>query len=141
LEWLGDCISRGAIPRKPWPTRICQIAISLITVAANGLTNSSVGEAMFSVMTVTDLSTAESAFLVLLHARLQPRIVAAELVRALRSKTKNTGQQSHEVEIIQADAWLAICALSKSLDTEDNTSLEVWSRAIKRTEEWRNILD
>ena len=92
-------------------------------------------------MTVMDVSTAESAFLILLDARLRPRAAAAELVRALRSKTKNTGQQCHEAEIVQADAWLAICALSRSLDTEDETCPEVWSRAIKRTEEWRNLLD
>jgi hypothetical protein len=40
----------------------------------------------------------------------------------------------------QAEAWLAICALSKSLDTEPETDPEIWSRAISRTEEWRNIL-
>jgi hypothetical protein len=41
---------------------------------------------------------------------------------------------------MQADAWLAIFALCKSLDTELETTSEVWSRAISRTEEWRNIL-
>jgi hypothetical protein len=49
--------------------------------------------------------------------------------------------RSDEVEIVQADAWLAICALSKSLDTDNETSPEVWSRAISRTEGWRNLLD
>jgi hypothetical protein len=113
----------------------------LITVAANGLRDFSFVGVMFAVMTVIDLLTAESALLVLLDARLRPRAVAAELVRALRNKTKNGGDQSIEVEIVQADAWLAICALSRSLDTEVETSPEVWSRAIKRTEEWRNFLD
>ena len=42
--------------------------------------------------------------------------------------------------IAQAEAWLAICALSKSLDTEPETDPEIWSRAISSTEEWRNIL-
>ena len=90
---------------------------------------------------VADLSTAESAYLTLLDARSVPGAAAAELVRALRTKTQNRGKQSHEVEIVQADAWLAICALSKSLDTDYETSPEVWSRAISRTEEWRNLLD
>jgi len=90
---------------------------------------------------VVDLSTAEMAYLVLLEARQMPRAAAGDLVRALRTKTRNNGNQSREVEIVQADAWLAICALSKSLDTEDETSPEVWSRAISRTEEWRNLLD
>ena len=41
---------------------------------------------------------------------------------------------------VQAEAWLAICALSESLDTEPETDGEIWSRAIRRTEESRNIL-
>jgi hypothetical protein len=41
---------------------------------------------------------------------------------------------------MQANAWLAICALCKTLDTDLETTFEVWSRAISRTEEWRNIL-
>jgi hypothetical protein len=90
---------------------------------------------------VVDLSTAESAYVTLLEAKDKPRAVAADLVRALRSKTQNSGKQLHEVEIVQADAWLAICALSKSLDTDYETTSEVWSRAISRTEEWRNLLD
>ena len=88
-----------------------------------------------------DLSTVESSYLALLDARNKPREAAADLVRALRTKTRNNGNQSREVEIVQADAWLAICALSKGLDTDDETSPEVWSRAISRTEEWRNLLD
>jgi hypothetical protein len=90
---------------------------------------------------VVDLSTAEMAYLALLEARQMPRAAAGDLVRALRTKTRNNGNQSREVEIVQADAWLAICALSKSLDTDHETSPEVWSRAISRTEEWRNLLD
>jgi hypothetical protein len=92
---------------------------------------------------VADLSTAEGAFATLLDARDKPRAAAADLVRALKTKTRNSGNQSHEAEIEQADAWLAICALSKSLDAdnETETSPEVWSRAISRTEEWRNFLD
>jgi hypothetical protein len=92
---------------------------------------------------VVDLSTAESAYVALLKARLMPRTAAADLVRGLKTKTKNSGNQSHEAEIVQADAWLAICALSKSLDAdnETETSPEVWSHAISRTEEWRNLLD
>jgi hypothetical protein len=92
-------------------------------------------------MTDVDLSTAESAYVTLLDARHKPRRDAADLVRALRTETQNRGGQSHEVEMVQADAWLAICALSKSLDTDYETTSEVWSRAISRTEEWRNLLD
>ncbi|MEO6783467.1 MAG: hypothetical protein ABI407_18460 [Bradyrhizobium sp.] len=88
-----------------------------------------------------DLSLAESAYLTLLDAQHKPSLAAADLVRALKTKTKNSGIQSHEVEIAQADAWLAICALSKSLDSDYGTTSEVWSRAISRTEEWRNLLD
>jgi hypothetical protein len=40
---------------------------------------------------VVDLSTAESAYLTLLEAKDKPRAVAADLVRALRSKTQNSG--------------------------------------------------
>jgi len=54
----------------------------------------------------------------------------------LRTETQNDGARSHEIEIAQADAWLAICALSKSLDTELETNAKVWSRAISRTEAW-----
>jgi hypothetical protein len=96
---------------------------------------------VFGMTDVVDLSTAESAYLALLDARDKPRAAAADLVRALKTKTRNSGNQSHEAEIVQADAWLAICALSKSLDTDYETSPEVWSRAISRTEEWRNLLD
>jgi hypothetical protein len=71
---------------------------------------------------------------------LKPRNVAADLVRPLRTETQNEIGRPHEIEIAQAEAWLAICALSKSLDTEPETDPEIWSRAISRTEEWRNIL-
>ena len=84
-----------------------------------------------------DLSLAESAYLALLDAQHRPSVVATDLVRALKIKTKNSGNQSHEIEIAQADAWLAICALSKSLDSDYETAPDVWSRAISRTEEWR----
>jgi len=77
----------------------------------------------------------------LLNAHHKPITAAADLVRALKSKTQNSGNQSHEVEMAQADAWLAICALSKSLDSDRETAPEVWARAISRTEEWRNLLD
>jgi hypothetical protein len=92
-------------------------------------------------MAGVDLSIAENSYVTLLDAREKPREAAADLVRALRTKTKNSGKQPHKVEIVHADAWLAICALSKSLDTDYETSSEAWSRAISRTEEWRNILD
>jgi hypothetical protein len=92
-------------------------------------------------MADADLSTAEKSYVTLLDAREKPREAAAVLIRALRTKTKNSGKQPHEVEIAQADAWLAICALSKNLDTDYETSSEAWSRAISRTEEWRNLLD
>jgi len=95
---------------------------------------------VFDTTDVVDLSTAEGAFATLLDARDKPRAAAADLVRALKTKTRNSGNQSHEIEIVQADAWLAICALSKNLDTDYETSPEVWSRAISRTEEWRNLL-
>ena len=90
---------------------------------------------------VVDLSVAESAYLTLLEAQQKPRPAAADLVRALKSKTRNTGTQPREIELVQADAWLAICALSKSLDGNDEIAPDVWSRAISRTEEWRNRLD
>jgi hypothetical protein len=88
-----------------------------------------------------DLSLAESAYLTLLDAQHKPIAAAADLVRALKSKTQNSGNQFHEIEMAQADAWLAICALSKSLDSDHETAPEVWARAISRTEEWRNLLD
>jgi hypothetical protein len=91
-------------------------------------------------MNDVELSTVEGTYVALLDARDKPRWAAADLVRALKTKTRNSGKQSREVEIAQADAWLAICALSKSLDTDHETSSEVWSRAISRTEEWRNLL-
>jgi hypothetical protein len=88
-----------------------------------------------------DLSLAESVYLTLLDAQHKPITAAADLVRALKSKTQNSGKQTHEVEMAQADAWLAICALSNSLDSDHETTPEDWSRAISRTEEWRNLLD
>jgi hypothetical protein len=91
-------------------------------------------------MADVDLTVAESAYATLLDAREKPREAAAGLIRALRTKTQNSGKQPHEVEVVQADAWLAICALSKSLDTDPETTSDVWLRAINRTEEWRNIL-
>jgi len=54
---------------------------------------------------------------------------------AFMNETENLGDRSHEIEIMQADAWFAICALCKSLDTELGTTSEVWSGAISRTEE------
>jgi hypothetical protein len=92
-------------------------------------------------MTDVALSIAENSYMALLDARKKPREVAADLVRMLRTKTQNSGKQPPELEIVQADVWLAICALSKSLDTDYETSSEAWSRAISRTEEWRNLLD
>ena len=129
---------------RPIPTTDRTVKARINRIAPNGLTDFSPARVLVFRMTdVVDLSTAESAYLTLLDARLKPRAAAADLVRALRTKTKNSGKQSHEVEMVQADAWLAICALSKSLDAdnETETSPEVWSRAISRTEEWRNLLD
>ncbi|MGA9891014.1 MAG: hypothetical protein WBQ55_01310 [Xanthobacteraceae bacterium] len=77
----------------------------------------------------------------MLDAQHKPITAAADLVRPLKSKTQNSGNQSREVEVAQADAWLASCALSKSLDSDHETAPEVWARAISRTEEWRNLLD
>jgi hypothetical protein len=91
-------------------------------------------------MSDVDLPLVESAYAILLDARRKPRGEAADLVRPLRDKTQNKGARSREIEIVQADAWLAICALSKSLETEIETSDDIWSRAIGRTEEWRNII-
>ena len=129
---------------RPIPTTDRTVQAWINRIAPIGLTDFSPARVLVFRMTdVVDLSTAESAYLTLLDARLKPRAAAADLVRALRTKTKNSGKQSHEVEMVQADAWLAICALSKSLDAdnETETSPEVWSRAISRTEEWRNLLD
>jgi hypothetical protein len=91
-------------------------------------------------MADVDLPVAESAYATLLEARHRPRNIAADLVRPLRTETQNEAGRPHDIEIAQAEAWLAICALSKSLDTEPETAPEIWSRAITRTEEWRNIL-
>jgi hypothetical protein len=91
-------------------------------------------------MAEIDLPVAESAYATLLDARQKPRNIAADLVRPLRTKTRNEAGRPHEIEMAQAEAWLAICALSKSLDTEPETDNEIWSRAIGSTEEWRNIL-
>jgi hypothetical protein len=91
-------------------------------------------------MTDVDLPLAESAYTILLDARHKSRGEAANLVRPLRDKTQNKGARSREVEIVQADAWLAIWALSKSLETEIETSDDIWLRAISRTEEWRNSI-
>jgi hypothetical protein len=93
-----------------------------------------------AIMANVDLPMAESAYATLLDARHKPHNVAADLVRPLRTETQNEAGRPHEIEIAQAEAWLAICALSKSLDTEAETDPEIWTRAISRTEEWRNIL-
>jgi hypothetical protein len=78
-----------------------------------------------------------SSYVTLPDARQKPREAAADLIRPLKTQIQNSGKQPYEVEIVQADAWLAICALSKSLDTDCETTSEVWARAISRTEEWR----
>jgi len=93
-----------------------------------------------AIMADVDLPVTESAYATLLDARHRPRNVAADLVRPLRTETQNEAGRPHEIEIVQAETWLAICALSKSLDAEPETDPEIWSRAISRTEEWRNIL-
>ena len=64
-------------------------------------------------MADVDLSTAENSYVTLLDAREKPREVAADLIRVLRTKTRNSGKQPRELEIVQADAWLAICAVQK----------------------------
>jgi hypothetical protein len=66
-----------------------------------------------------DLPTAESAYATSLDARHKPRNIAADLVRPLKTKTQNDGARSHDIGIAQT---------------------EVWSRAISRAEELRNIL-
>jgi hypothetical protein len=93
-----------------------------------------------SIMADVDLPVAERSYATLLDARHKPRNIAADLVRPLRIETQNEAGRPHEIEIAQAEAWLAVCALSKSLDTEPETDPEIWSRAISRTEEWRNML-
>jgi hypothetical protein len=91
-------------------------------------------------MADVDLPMAERVYAILLDARNKPRNMAADLVRPLKTETQKEAGRPHEIEITQAEAWLAICALSKSLDTEPETDPEIWSRAISSTEEWRNIL-
>ena len=83
-------------------------------------------------MSDIDLPGADSAYATLLDARHKPRNIAADLARPLMNETENLGVRSNEIEIMQADA--------KSLDTELETTSEVWSRAISRTDEWQNIL-
>jgi hypothetical protein len=80
-------------------------------------------------MSEIDLPVAESAYATLLDARHKPRDVAADLARPLRTETQNEAGRPHEIEIAQAEAWLAICAVSKSLDSEPETDPEIWSRA------------
>jgi hypothetical protein len=75
-------------------------------------------------MADVDLPVAESAYATLLDARHKPRTAAADLLRPLRTKTQKEAGRPHEIEIAQAEAWLAICALSKSLDTEPETDPE-----------------
>jgi hypothetical protein len=59
-------------------------------------------------MADVDLPVAESAYATLLDARHRPRSVAADLVRPLRTETQNEAGRPHEIEIAQAEAWLAI---------------------------------
>jgi hypothetical protein len=61
-------------------------------------------------MSDIDLLMAESAYATLLDAMHKQRNIAADLVRPLRTETQNDGARSHEIEIAQADAWLAICS-------------------------------
>ena len=70
-------------------------------------------------MSDIDLPVADSAYAKLLDARHKPRNMAADLVRPLKTETQNEAGRPHEIEMAQAEAWLAICALSKSLDTEE----------------------
>jgi hypothetical protein len=63
-------------------------------------------------MADADLPVAESAYATLLDARHKPRNVAAALVRQLRTETRNEADRPHKIEMAQAEAWLAICALS-----------------------------
>jgi hypothetical protein len=60
-------------------------------------------------MNYIDLPLAESAYAILLDARHKRRNVAADLVRPLRTETQNESDRPHEIEIAQAEAWLAIC--------------------------------
>jgi hypothetical protein len=65
-------------------------------------------------MSDIDLSVADSAYATLLDARHTPRNIAADLARPLMNETENLGVRSNEIEIMQADAWLAIlCTLQK----------------------------
>ena len=59
-------------------------------------------------MTDIDLPVADSAYATLLDPRRKPRNIAADLARPLMNETENLGVRSHEIEIMKADAWLAI---------------------------------
>jgi hypothetical protein len=78
-----------------------------------------------AIMADVDLPIAESAYATLLDARQKPHNLTADLVRPLKSETQKETGRPHEIEIAQAEAWLAICALSKSLDTELETDPEI----------------
>jgi hypothetical protein len=52
-------------------------------------------------MADVDLPVAESAYATLLDARHKPRNVAADLVRPLRTETRNGSARSHEIELAQ----------------------------------------
>lgn len=76
-------------------------------------------------MSDIDLPVADGAYATLLGARHKSRNIAADLAGPLMNETENLGVRSHEIEIMQANAWLAICALCKTLDTELETTSEV----------------
>ena len=71
---------------------------------------------------IIDLSLAESVYLALLDAQHKPSVAAADLVRALKSKTQNSGNQSAEIETAQATACAPNSPISQSITSDPNTT-------------------
>jgi hypothetical protein len=87
-----------------------------------------------------DLPKAQYALLMLRQARLSRRNAAAKMVQDLAHQTANSGTRTPEIEDANAAAWLAICALAKSLNTESFAPVELWQSALRATESWRELL-
>jgi hypothetical protein len=72
--------------------------------------------------------------------RVLPAMQAATVLRPLIAMMPVGGGHSVEIEVLQANAWLAICTLVKSLEKHRGATDDRWERAMSNVEVLETLL-
>jgi len=87
-----------------------------------------------------NLLKADEALNVVREANNKPAAHAGALLLLLARSIQNTGHASQDVEIAQADAWLAVSTLHQILDSGGTLKAEDWRNAQLKLEVWKSSI-